>query len=185
MRAARMQLDVAAHNLANVSSDGFRRARAMLRLTPRGLAAQVGTVAAQGPLRPTGAPWDLAIAGPGSFDVGGVATRRGAFSPDRDGYLAGADGRRLRGTRGPVRVDAATTIASDGTVRRDGTVVNRIPLPAGSTVRSGFLEGANADAIGEMLEVLTAQRAFETAQKAMLAIDEARDRAANDVGRLK
>lgn len=185
MEAASTRLDVAAHNLANVSSDGFRKSEAHARLTARGIVTEVGTSQEQGALRRTGAPHDLAILGPGTFNVGGERTRLGQFTPDRDGFLSDARGRRLLGARGPVRVDATTSIESDGSVRADGAEINRIPLPPGSTLRTGFIEGPNTDAIGEMLEVLTAQRAFETAQKTLLAIDDTRQRATSDVARLK
>jgi flagellar basal-body rod protein FlgG len=52
-------------------------------------------------------------------------------------------------------------------------------------VQSGFLEGANVDAVREMVNVLEAQRAFETAQKTLGAIDEARQKDVNDVVRVK
>jgi flagellar basal body rod protein FlgG len=184
MRAARTRLDVAAHNLANVSTDGFRKARVDATLTARGIAVRVAASDAQGALRHTGAPFDFAIVGRGTFNVGGHATRVGSFSPDRAGFLVDAQGRRLLGDRGPVFVDARTTIETDGTVRGEHDE-NRIPLPRGSSLRAGFLEGPNADAIGEMIDVLNAQRAFETAQKTLLAIDEVRERAITDVERLK
>jgi flagellar basal body rod protein FlgG len=41
------------------------------------------------------------------------------------------------------------------------------------------------NAIGETLAILTAQRAFETAQKTLLAIDATREKAANDVVRVR
>ncbi|HXF33565.1 MAG TPA: flagellar hook-basal body complex protein [Candidatus Acidoferrales bacterium] len=185
MRAARTRLDVAANNLANVSTDGFRKARAEASLTGRGIVLRVHEMQTQGALRRTGAPFDLAIVGPGTFDVGGTRTRAGSFLPDREGYLADAQGRRLHGERGPVRVDAQTAIEADGSVRSDGRLTNRIALPAGASVRSGFLEGPNTDAIGEMIEVLNAQRAFETAQKTLVAIDDVRERSVGDVERLK
>ena len=184
MRAARTRLDVGAHNLANVSTDGFRKARVDTTLTTHGITTRVASSEAQGALRHTGAPFDLAIVGEGTFNVGGRATRVGSFSPDRAGFLADAQGRRLLGARGPVFVDERTVIEPDGTVRGDHGD-NRIPLPRGSSLRTGFLEGPNADAIGEMIEVLNAQRAFETAQKTFLAIDEVRERAVSDVERLK
>ena len=39
--------------------------------------------------------------------------------------------------------------------------------------------------IGETLAILTAQRAFETAEKTLSAIDAARQKAANDVARVQ
>jgi flagellar basal body rod protein FlgG len=185
MRAARTRLDVAANNLANVSTDGFHKARAEAALTAHGIILRIRTADGQGALRHTGAPFDLAIVGPGAFDVGGHKTRLGSFSADRDGFLADAQGRRVRGERGPISVGTGTRIEPDGSVRGDRGETNRIPLPHGSSIRTGFLEGPNADAIGEMIEVLNAQRAFETAQKTLLAIDDVRERAISDVERLK
>lgn len=185
MEAASTRLDVAAHNLANVSSDGFRKSEAHARLTAQGIQTEIGLSTEQGPLRHTGATHDLAIVGAGTFNVGGNRTRIGQFLPDRDGFLSDASGRRLLGRRGPVHVGPATVIENDGSVRDGEQVTNRIPLPPGTTIRTGFLEGPNTDAITEMLDVLTAQRAFETAQKTLLAIDDVRQRTTSDVVRLK
>ncbi len=185
MRAAQAQLATATHNLANVTSDGFRRVRSSLALTERGLVATEAPTSVQGGIRETGRRFDLALLGPGAFAVGGTATRDGAFVRDRDGYLADDRGARLRGAHGSLRVSADATIELDGTVRDRGRLVDRLALPPGTTVRSGALESSNVDAIGETLAILNAQRAFETAQKTFVAIDTAREKAVNDVGRLK
>ena len=185
MHAAQAQLETATHNLANVTSDGFRRVRSSLEMTDRGLVARESPTFAQGGIRETGRRFDLALLGPGAFSVGGGTTRDGAFVRDRAGFLVDATGRRLRGEHGPLRVSSEASIASDGTVTDGDRRVDRLPLPPGTTVRSGALEASNVDAIGESLAILTAQRSFETAQKTFVAIDETRDKAVNDVGRLK
>lgn len=185
MQAARAKLDVATTNLAHASSGAFRTLAVDARLSARGIVMRTHESAAQGGLRHTGRSLDLAIAGPGTFEAGASRTRDGAFVRDREGYLADRAGRRVRGTAGPVRVGPDTTFGSDGTVRERGRTVNRIALPAGSTLRAGFLESSNVDAIGEMLAVVSAQRAFETAQKTLVAVDETRAKAVSDVGRLK
>ncbi len=185
MHAARAQLETATQNLANVSSDGFRRSTAHLRLGATGLVVSRTTTFEQGAIRPTGRALDLALLGPGSFRVGGSPTRNGAFSADRDGWLSDDRGRHVIGTRGPIAIGPRTTIAADGDVRVGGRSVNRIPLPAGTRLHVGALEASNVDAIGETLEILTAQRAFETAQKVLVALDTTREKAVNDVGRLK
>lgn len=185
MHAARGQLETATHNLANVSSDGFRRIRSEVALTDRGLVVGRTPSDDQGGIRETGRSLDLALLGPGSFDVGGHATRNGAFVRDRDGFVANDRGDKLAGTGGPLRISADARFESDGTVRDGGRIVGRIPLPAGTTIRAGALEASNVNAIGETLDVLTAQRAFETAQKTLSAIDEARQKNVNDVVRLK
>jgi flagellar basal-body rod protein FlgF len=114
-----------------------------------------------------------------------LETRNGAFVRDRDGYLADLTGHRVLGTDGPIRLSETAKVQPDGEIRDNGRVVARLPLPPGTTVRSGALESSSVDAIGETLAVLTAQRAFETAQKTLVAIDQTREKAVNDVVRLK
>jgi flagellar basal-body rod protein FlgF len=185
MRAARAQLETATHNLANVSSDGFRRATAQVRMTASGLVADRTQTFEQGAIRHTGRALDFALLGPGSFQVGAGQTRNGAFVTDRNGWLTDDGGRRVIGTRGPIAIDAQTTVGTYGAVRPAGRSVNWIPLPPGTRLQSGALETSNVNAIGETLGILTAQRAFETAQKVLVAIDDTRQKAVNDVVRLK
>lgn len=183
MRAARARLDIAAHNLANAGSDGFRAAVARVRLGAAGLEVRPEAGAGQGAPHDTGRRFDLALLGPGAFDAGGVATRNGAFSRAADGRLLDTAGRPLRGRGGELRVSESAEIAPDGSVRDRGRVVDRLALPAGTAVRSGALEASTADPIAESLAVLDAQRAFETAQKAFVAIDEVRQRAVDGLAR--
>jgi len=185
MRAARAQLDVATHNLANAATDGFRKAHADVALTAGGLSVTARSTHEQGAVRTTGRPFDLALLGPGMFEVGGTRTRDGAFTRDRDGFIVDDRGRRLHGACGPLRVSADATVAADGTVHDHGRIVDRLPLPQGTHVLAGALESSTADTIGQTLAILTAQRAFETAQKTLVAVDATRERAANDVARLK
>jgi flagellar basal body rod protein FlgG len=85
------------------------------------------------------------------------ATRNGAFERDRFGALRDEQGRKLIGTT----------------------------LAPGASVRSGFLETSNVNAIGEMIGVLTSQRSFESAEKVVSAIDGVRQKSSNDVARIK
>lgn len=185
MRAAQAQLDTATHNLANVATDGFRRVRSAVELTARGLVARELPDPAQGGIRQTGRPLDLALLGPGSFAVEGARTRAGSFVLDRDGWVSDRQGRRLLGTHGPLRLSPDATVAADGTIRDAGRIVDHLPLPPGTRIRSGALEASSVDAIGESLAILSAQRAYETAQKTLVAIDQTREKAVNDVVRLK
>ena len=173
MQAARVRLEIAAQNLANASSDGFRKTIARVALTAHGLLTRKTASNEQGALRHTGRALDLAIAGEGTFVAGGVPTRNGAFVRDAQGYLADDRGRRVQGAHGFVRVAP------------DGTLLDRIPLPYRSQIIAGALESPNVNAIAEMVDILDAQRAFETAQKALGAIDETRAKAANEVARLR
>lgn len=173
MRTARVRLEIAAQNLANSSSGGFRKTLARVALTAHGLVTRQVASNEQGALRRTGRRLDLAIVGEGAFIVGGRKTRDGSFVRDAQGYLADDRGRRVSGAHGFVRVSA------------DGNLLDRIPLPHRSQIVSGALESRNVNAIGEMVDVLDAQRAFETAQKALSAIDETRAKAVNEVARLR
>ena len=185
MHAARAQLDTATHNLANVSSDGFRRFTSVVKMTDRGLVPIEKQTFEQGGLRRTGRDLDLAIAGRGAFRVGTSFTRNGAFLRDRSGYLADDRGRPLIGTHGKIRFPEGASVQRDGAIVVGGKTVERIPLAPGSKIITGALESSNVDAIGESLQILTAERAFETAQKTYSAIDETREKAANELGRLK
>ena len=185
MRAARDQLEIATQNLANVSTGGFRKAAADVTLSPRGLTVAASSTREQGGLTHTGRPFDLALLGPGAFGVGTTTTRDGAFSRDRNGWLVDDHGRRLRGACGALRVSADARIEADGRVLDRGRVVDRIPLSPGTTLQTGALESSTVNAIDETLAVLNAQRAFETAQKTLVAIDATRQKAVDDVVRLQ
>jgi len=185
MRAARAQLDIATHNLANASTDGFRRTASETAIRRDGLAVFERTVREQGAVRTTGRRFDLALLGEGAFTVGTARTREGAFTRDRDGFLTDDHGRKLHGAHGALRVSEDATVASDGTVHDGGRVVGRIPLPPATRVMAGALETSTVNPIGETLAILGAQRAFETAQKTLLAIDATREKAANDVVRVR
>src|SRR5665213_1846448 len=102
MRAARAQLEIATHNLANASTDGFRRTTGATRIAHDGLSVFERTVREQGAIRSTGRRFDLALLGEGTFAVGTTRTREGAFTRDHDGFLTDDRGRRLHGTHADV-----------------------------------------------------------------------------------
>lgn len=190
MAAAQTRLDTAAQNLANGSTDGFRRVSLRGRMTAAGIELRRVREETQGALRHTGRPFDLALAGAGCFRVrtaqGRVAqTRAGAFSRDRFGRLADDRGRVLLGRSGALRVPQGARLEASGAVVRGGVVVDRLPLEPGTSVRAGFLESSNVDAIGEMIDVLAAQRSYETAEKVLASIDSTRERGITQVGAIK
>jgi flagellar basal body rod protein FlgG len=178
MAAARTRLEIATQNLANVSTEGFHRLVARGFLTPVGVAISRRTSAQGGALRHTGRALDFAILGPGSFRVrdrsGHVsATRNGAFVRALDGTLRDATGHVVLGAKGEPLVSKDPPLQA-----RD------FGLPAGSVVRSGFLEAPSVNAVSEMIDVVAAQRSFESAEKAVEAIDGTRRKAA-DAARVK
>ena len=144
--AQQTQMDVISHNLANVSTNGYKRSQAVFEdliyqnmrqvgansssdtQLPTGL--QLGTgvrpvatsrLFTQGNLQQTSNSCDLAISGHGFFQLqmpDGTTgyTRDGSFHPDAQGQLVNANGIPLSP---PISVPQGTrdiTIANDGTV---------------------------------------------------------------------
>jgi flagellar basal body rod protein FlgG len=191
MAAARTRLDIATENLANVSTNGFRRIDARGFLTAAGVAIDRVPGREQGALRRTNRDNDLAIVGDGAFRVrdarGSVsATRNGAFLREIDGTLRDVRGQTLLGSHGALHVPQDARIDERGRViDAAGHIVDQIPLPPASSVHSGFLESAGVDAISQMVDVLAAERSFESAEKIVSAIDQTRQKASSDVARMK
>ena len=144
--AQQTQLDVTANNLANVSTNGFKRGRAVFEdllyqtvrqsgaqssqqtQIPSGL--QIGTgvrpsttarIFTQGNLQQTGNVLDLAINGNGFFQItlpdGTIAyTRDGSFQKDSQGQIVNSSGYPLQPAV-TIPADALTlTISNDGVV---------------------------------------------------------------------
>ncbi len=146
MKAQQIAVDVAANNLANVNTPGFKRSTVSFKdllymnLTVPGAAttssanspagAQIGTgvevdsipkIFSQGVIEPTGRDLDLAIRGSGFFQVqlpsGETGyTRSGAFQVDVNGNLTTGDGFIVQ----PAVVIPANAV--EVTVGLDGTV---------------------------------------------------------------
>jgi flagellar basal body rod protein FlgG len=191
MVAARARLEIATSNLANVSTSGYVRSVARAALTPFGVFVRRSTAATHGALRRTGRDFDLAIAGAGRFIVRDAAgrtgaTRDGGFTRERDGTLRDARGRvLLAGGRALIVPEGGRIDERGRVVGPDGSATGaRVPLPAGSSLREGFLEDAGVDAIAEMIDVLSAERSFESAQKVVTAIDRVAEKS-GDVARVK
>jgi flagellar basal-body rod protein FlgF len=140
-QALRRRLDVAANNMANMSTAGFKREQPVFReYVERGEEAAVdaarntsfvldyGAVhdTAQGGFQPTGNPLDLMIDGPGYLSVeapgGGTAfVRAGYVKVLESGDLATAGGQRILGEGGrPINVPPEQ--ARELSLGKDGTV---------------------------------------------------------------
>ncbi len=178
--AQQTQMDVISNNLANVSTSGFKRARAVFEdllyqtirqpgaqsseqtQLPSGL--QVGTgvkpvaterIFTQGNLQQTGNAKDVAIQGNGFFQVlmpdGTTSyTRDGSFMADANGQLVTASG---------YAVQPAITIPADTqtlTIARDGTVSvqqagSATPVTIGTLQLAMFVNPAGLQSLGENL----------------------------------
>ncbi len=157
-------LDLAAHNLSNVNTPGYKAQRPLFQslLQARGIAAQnpvnsainnygvIGGSAlnlASGVWERTANDLDLAIEGDGYFtiqDKAGVRhTRNGNFRLAADGTLVTGDGDPVLGPGGPIHLlPGTTTVSTDGTISVDGAVMSKLQLvefPAGTTLTA---EGA-------------------------------------------
>lgn len=190
MAAAQSRLDIATGNLANVSTAGFQKVVARGVLSARGVRVLQTISPAHGPLYRTGRAYDLAIAGGGAFRLrderGTVSlTRDGAFTRARDGTLRDDAGRMLLGLHGVLHVPHGASIDERGRVVLAGRHLDAIPIAREATLHAGYLEAANVSAIDEMVDVLTAQRSFESAEKVVAAIDGTRQKSSNDVARIK
>ncbi|MCD6706708.1 MAG: flagellar basal-body rod protein FlgG [Thiobacillus sp.] len=178
--AQQTQMDVISNNLANVSTSGFKRARAVFEdllyqtirqpgaqsseqtQLPSGL--QIGTgvkpvaterIFTQGNLQQTGNAKDVAIQGNGFFQVlmpdGATAySRDGSFQADANGQLVTSSG---------YAVQPAITIPADTqtlTIARDGTVSvqqagSATPVTVGTLQLAMFINPAGLQSLGENL----------------------------------
>lgn len=165
------ELSVIANNVANASTDGFRREAAVfaeyVRELPEEASASMGSLRGHytdlttGAMRNTGGTLDLAIEGEGWFAVqrGGevLLTRAGHFLLDNDGNLVTPMGDAVLDDGGaPVTIPPGTTdiaIGIDGTVTADGFGVAQIGVL--TTDPSGLVR------VGDNLWQTTAAIGFE------------------------
>lgn len=241
LEAQQTLLDVVSNNLANVSTSGYKKSRAVFQdllydivrspgaassqttLLPTGLqlgngSAVVGTARnfTQGTTVVTGNPFDLAISGPGFFQVqlpnGNLAyTRDGTFKLNADGALVTNDGFLVipQLTVTGVTPDSvavgrdglATGLDATGAVQQIGQIqIASFINPPGlrslggnlyaETTASGqaitgnpgangqgeitqkALENSNVNVAEELVNLITAQRAFEIASRAITSSDQ-------------
>ncbi|HEX3662631.1 MAG TPA: flagellar hook basal-body protein [Acidobacteriaceae bacterium] len=158
-------LDVAAGNLANAGTAGYRAERDYFRSTilgPDALGSQLNTTVnafgvlggtqldmGQGALTPTGNPLDLAVEGGGFFAIqtpqGVRYTRDGQFQRAQDGTLTDPTGDPVLDARGQaIRTPAGNiAVGEDGAVSVNGALAGRIALVTFASPASLSAEGAN------------------------------------------
>jgi flagellar basal body rod protein FlgG len=149
MRARLEALDLAANNIANSGTAGFKLDRESYNLyvAPEALDLESPGPATlpvvqrnwtdftQGSLAATGNLLDLAISGPGFFAVNGpgstLYTRNGGFRLSPAGVITTAEGYALRSAGGgtlQLQPDLPFEIAPDGTVKQGGSDVGRVAV---------------------------------------------------------
>lgn len=142
-------LEIAANNIANISTPGFRGQipsfeSLLVRSAGSGtvskwdrmsneLATLNGSRAdlGQGNLEHTGNPLDFAVEGPGFFAVqtkgGTLYTRNGSFRISASGQLQTSAGDPLLGASGPITVPRGQlSISPDGTISVNGAVAGKL-----------------------------------------------------------
>lgn len=142
LRYWELRQEAVAHNLANVSTPGFKGERIFARLLDGAPEATAAHDFAQGSTSTTGRPLDLAISGEGFLVVqteqGERLTRGGALSLSPEGTLVTASGDAVLGDGGPIQITGdLVQIASDGRITVDGQSAGslRIERPsAGATL---------------------------------------------------
>jgi len=170
MDALTQQHELIASNLANINSNGFRRAvLAMEERNSPDNAQLVGTKVAakaidfsEGPKQRTGRPLDVALSGDGFFSVqtpdGLRYTRAGSFHRDpNSGALVNGDGYALNGAGGPLTIDAQFSdselmIDPSGTVSARGQVLGSIAITSFADNQQLQAEGQVYFAAPENLE---------------------------------
>jgi flagellar basal-body rod protein FlgG len=184
--AQQTQLDVISNNLANVSTNGFKRSRAVFEdllyqtlrqpgasssqqtLVPSGL--QIGTgvrpvstvrLFTQGNLQQTGNTLDAAVNGQGFFQVlmpdGTTAyTRDGSFHTDAQGQLVTSNGFPVQPQITIPTNVLSVTIGQDGIVSVTKAGATTTPQQIGTLQLANFVNPAGLQSIGQNLYTETA-----------------------------
>ncbi len=139
------EMQVTAHNIANISTTGFRREGVIfseyVKRVEGGESLSMARASgrhmdlSQAGITTTGAAFDFAIQGEGFFAVqtpdGERLTRAGSFTPSDAGELVNGDGHMLLDLGGaPIFVppDASVAVGQDGTVSANGEPIGQIGL---------------------------------------------------------
>ena len=178
-KATMQRQDTLAHNLANVSTPGFRAELAAFRAVPvegSGASTRVYTLettpgydATPGPISGTGRNLDVAMQGGAWLAVQGLDgteayTRGGSLDVSADGTLVTRSGLTVLGDGGPIQVppNTALGIGSDGTISATGangrsTSVGRLKLVTPETPLTRGTDGLFRAADGELPADTTAR----------------------------
>ncbi len=189
LKAQSQALEVAAHNLANVNTPGFRGEQtvfqSLLALTPPVASTALNRATnnygvlegthldlTAGNLLNTGNPLDVGIEGSGFFVIdtprGTLYTRNGSFQVATTGELTTAAGNPVQGTTGMIRVPAGpVAISPDGTLSVNGTIVGQLRLvdfPPGTRIlpEGGALVSAPAGSEHPAKQVSVRQAMLES-----------------------
>jgi len=159
------ELDVAANNLANVDTAGFKFEDILAAADPvtppaaGGIASTPVTFVAsngvardysQGALTQTGSPLDVAIDGKGFFQISTASgpryTRDGRFRLDATGKLVTQDGDPVEGDGGDITLDpkkGPVAIAANGVISQGGQQVGKLSAVTFDSLAALSKDGGN------------------------------------------
>ncbi len=145
--ALTLEFDIIAHNLANVSTVGFKR---RCNAFSKSLEAQEaesyspGTINlnsvfdfSQGPIVETGRPLDFALHGKGFFAIetpeGPLYTRNGTFQTNQNSQIVDSLGRIVAGQAGPITIPnnvglSQLSVSGDGTINAGEIAIGKFRL---------------------------------------------------------
>ena len=140
--------DIIAHNLANVSTAGYKRRCSVftetLKAQQAGAEQTEGSVTSetvfdfsQGHIIETGRPLDFALFGKGFFVIetpeGPLYTRSGTFHINQNSQIVNSDGKIVAGQAGPITVPTTIgasqlNVTGDGSIGAAGTAIGKFRL---------------------------------------------------------
>ncbi len=207
MVAQTIKQDVIANNIANAQTSGFKRRRVEMMsfadvlsrqakfvplnhrtsypdspVAPAIVVASERADQSQGTIHNTGDKFDLAIDGPGTFEVesdsGTRLVRGGSFRLNDRRELCTPDGAVLIGSSGPIQIpEGEWTITSDR-LKLHGAQVEK------TKVMQGYLESSNVNIVNEMVSMISNMRSYEANQRVITSVDHTLDKLINEVGRV-
>ncbi|MCX8052621.1 MAG: flagellar hook-basal body protein, partial [Armatimonadetes bacterium] len=218
MVAQSSKQDIIANNIANAQTAGFKRQRVAATsfaetlersfvslkdasrppypdspVNPVMVTVQDAVDTSPGAVRVTGNDLDLAIEGPGAFEVvlSGTTrqTRNGAFRIDSSGELCTLDGAKVQGKSGNIKLpQGKIAVAQDGTITANGVEVDKIKIvgenPDETKITQGALEESNVNVIREMTDMIVNMRSFEANQRVIGNVDRTLEKLINEAGKV-
>jgi flagellar basal-body rod protein FlgF len=227
--AQERQMQVFSNNVANVNTAGFKQDESLFRslvsrslggVVPAGSSERIfvssqglKTVLESGRLRKTGNPYDMAIRGPGFFEVktaqGIRYTRNGVFHLDGHRRLVTEGGDPVMGQRGEIKLQPGDVVISPGGAihvnGQESATIKVVEFPDDkpphksdnglfsgdspktskeAVIESGYVEESNVNALTEMVKLIQGMRMYESAQKLIQTFDRMTEMAVQGVGKL-
>jgi flagellar basal-body rod protein FlgG len=172
------------------------------------------TIHSQGTIEETGVLTDFAIMGSGFFGINEngnkVYTRNGSFNIDEDGYLFLQGVGRVQGENGDLYIGTDKfDFSVDGNISVDGSIVDKIVIydfldynnlekvgegkfssnlnpniSENIEIRNKTIERSNVDVTKEMTDMMSSQRALQTASQALKILDMVQEKAVSEIGKL-